>query len=80
MVDEDDSQIIDTSIREMEEEIGVSADSVDILGVLRCDWTEVSSLTGVSVTPVVGFIGDYEKLNFKINRDEVISFQSLDYI
>lgn len=70
-MDEDDSQIIDTSIREMEEEIGVSPDSVDILGVLRCDWTEVSSLTGVSVTPVVGFIGDYEKINFKINKDEV---------
>lgn len=26
--------------------IGVPADAVDVLGVLRCDWSEVAKITG----------------------------------
>jgi len=41
-----DVNVIETSLREMEEEIGVPADSVDVLGVMRCDWSEVAKITG----------------------------------
>lgn len=60
-MDEVDANIIHTSLREMEEEIRVPSESVDVLGVLRCNWLEVANLTGVAVTPVVGYIGDIEK-------------------
>jgi nudix motif 8 len=72
MVDEDiDGTIIQTSLREMEEELGISPDKVEVLGILRCDWTEVASVTGISVTPVVGFIGDISDLVLQPNPDEV---------
>ncbi|CAN0437021.1 unnamed protein product, partial [Scytosiphon promiscuus] len=51
-----DQHIIQTALREMGEEIGILESSVDVLGVLRCDWAEVASLIGVAVTPVVGFL------------------------
>ena len=38
MVDEEDGTIIQTSLREMEEELGISPDKVEVLGILRCDW------------------------------------------
>ena len=42
MVDEDvDGTIIQTSLREMEEELGIPPEKVEVLGILRCDWTEV---------------------------------------
>lgn len=71
MADIDDPNIIHTSVREMEEELGIGANVPDILGILRCDWTAVSELTGVAVTPVVGYIGRIEDLKFNINYDEV---------
>ena len=66
-----DSTIIQTCLREMEEELGVPQESVDVLGVLRCNWTEVASMTGTSVTPVVGYIGEIEELQLSPNLDEV---------
>ncbi len=73
MVDtEVDSTIIETSLREMEEELGIPAAKTEILGILRCNWNEVSSLTGIAVTPVVGYIGDLNDLtNLIPNPDEV---------
>ena len=57
MVDEQiDSTIIQTSLREMREELGVSEDKVDVLGILRCNWTEVASMTGNSRIFVSNFI------------------------
>ena len=43
------------------------------MGVLRCNWDEVSNMTGIAVTPVIGFIGDLDELSphFKTNPDEV---------
>lgn len=69
-----DSTIIQTSLREMEEELGVPQENVDVLGVLRCNWTEVASMTGTSVTPVVGYIGEIEELQLSPNLDEVELF------
>lgn len=66
-----DTTIIQTSLREFEEEMGVSGDKVQVLGVLRCDWTEVANMTGVAVTPVVGFIGELNDLALQPNPEEV---------
>ena len=72
MVDEGvDTTIIETSLREFEEEMGVSGDKVVVLGVLRCDWTEVQNMTGIAVTPVVGFLGELSDLALRPNPDEV---------
>jgi len=72
MVEESlDLNIIETSLREMEEEIGFPAKSVDVLGVLRCDWSEVHKITGIGVTPVVGFLGDLTERELSPNPDEV---------
>jgi len=47
MVDEVvDSTIIQTSLREMSEELGIPAEKVDVLGILRCNWSEVANMTG----------------------------------
>jgi hypothetical protein len=54
--------------------LGISSSSVEVLGILRCNWSEVWNMTGVAVTPVVGFIGSEltDKLDrFKPNPDEV---------
>jgi hypothetical protein len=42
-----------------------------VLGVLRCDWSEVASIVGVAVTPVIGFMGDLTHHQLKPNPDEV---------
>lgn len=67
MVDEKDQTVVDTSLREMKEELGIDSINTQILGVLRCNWAEVSQLTGVSVTPVVGYIGDIQNLSITPN-------------
>ena len=38
-----DKSIVQTCLREMEEEIGIDHTSVTVLGVLRCNWGEVRS-------------------------------------
>lgn len=42
-----------------------------MLGVLRCDWSEVASLIGVAVTPVVGFLGNLSQEQIHPNPEEV---------
>lgn len=71
MVDESDSCIQATCLREMEEEVGLSPETVDVLGILRCDWSSVSSITGVAVTPVLGFVGEMSGRSVVINENEV---------
>ncbi|CAI5728687.1 unnamed protein product [Hyaloperonospora brassicae] len=73
MVDANDSCIEGTCLREMKEEVGLAPESVDILGVLRCDWSSVTSITGIAVTPIVGFIGEMSDQTVAINEDEVES-------
>jgi nudix motif 8 len=75
MVDEDaDSTIIQTSLRETSEELGIPGDAIDVLGILRCNWAEVEHLTGVAVTPVVGWMGELNDLSVNPNPDEVECF------
>ncbi|KAF4318729.1 hypothetical protein JM18_002942 [Phytophthora kernoviae] len=73
MVDENDSCIEGTCLREMNEEVGLAPEGVDVLGVLRCDWSSVTSITGIAVTPVVGFIGEMSDQTVAINEQEVES-------
>ena len=37
-----DRSIVQTCLREMEEEIGIGHNAATVLGVLRCNWGEVS--------------------------------------
>ena len=67
----DDDTIVATSLREMAEEIGVNESEVNILGILRCNWSEVTAITGVAVTPVVGFVGELDIKTLDPNADEV---------
>ncbi|KAJ0391307.1 hypothetical protein ATCC90586_010912 [Pythium insidiosum] len=73
MVDADDSSIEATCLREMNEEVGLSPDAVQVLGILRCDWASVTSITGIAVTPVVGYIGEMSDRSLVINEAEVDS-------
>ena len=66
-----DATVIQTSLREMEEEIGLAAERTEVLGILRCKWSEVAGLTGVAVTPVIGYIGELNDLRLSPNPDEV---------
>ena len=61
------------SLREMEEEIGIPPERAEVLGILRCNWAEVATMTGVAVTPVVAFIGDLNNLVLSPNPAEVSS-------
>lgn len=57
--DSRDQTIVETSIREMKEEIhGLEHCPVEVLGILRLNWGEVHHLTGVAVTPVVCYLGE----------------------
>jgi nudix motif 8 len=74
MVDDTDDNIVQTSLREMEEELGIPSDNAEVLGVLRCQWDEVSNImSGIAVTPVVAYLGDMDDLSGIIttNPDEV---------
>jgi len=66
-VDAADEDIVATSLRETEEEIGLTADHIDVVGA--CD--DIIIPTGFLVTPVVGFIDTLPPL--KLNRTEVES-------
>eukprot|EP01041_Mallomonas_annulata_P003821 gene3821-7611_t len=80
MVDEGvDSTVIQAALREMNEELGIPPEKADVLGILRCDWTEVASMTGIAVTPVVGFIGELNDLTIKPNFDEVEQYFTIPF-
>ena len=63
----------------MEEEIGIPPERAEVLGILRCNWAEIATMTGIAVTPVVAFIGDLNNLVLSPNPAEVhnISYESL---
>jgi nudix motif 8 len=66
-----DASVIETCLREMEEELGIPSDKTEVLGILRCNWNEVANMTGVAVTPVVGYVGELKDITLKPNADEV---------
>ena len=48
--DTEDKSIVQTCLREMEEEIGIGPSSATVLGILRCNWGEVSFYFNIGVT------------------------------
>lgn len=66
-----DNTIVQTSLRETEEELGIPTNQIEVLGILRCNWDVVQGYTGIAVTPVVGYIGELDNIVLKPNRDEV---------
>ena len=62
----DDKTLIQTALREMEEEIGLSPDAVEVAGFL--DSYETLN-TGFAILPVVGFVRD--DLMLSVNPQEV---------
>jgi nudix motif 8 len=56
--DPEDSDDVACALRELEEELGIPAARVDVIGVFH----EVMSITSVRVTPVIGWLGDVERL------------------
>jgi 8-oxo-dGTP pyrophosphatase MutT (NUDIX family) len=59
--------MVATALRESEEEIGLAADRIDVVGTLD----DIIIPTGFMVTPVVGYIDELPPL--KLNRGEVES-------
>lgn len=52
--DPGDADVVDTALRELQEELGIPREKVDVLGRFH----EVVSITAMGVTPVVAFIAD----------------------
>ncbi len=65
VVDQRDSGIIQTAIREADEEVGIRAPDVEILGLL----SDLETPTGFIITPVVGSVSP--ALTLMPNADEV---------
>lgn len=74
MIDDTDKSVVDTGLRELHEEVGIPRGAVNVLGILRSDWSELAAITGVAVTPVVGYLGAFEELKLDPNPDEVRDF------
>jgi 8-oxo-dGTP pyrophosphatase MutT (NUDIX family) len=72
-----DRSIVQTCLREMEEEIGIGHNAATVLGVLRCNWGEVHHLVGVAVTPVVCFLGEIGESELNPNPNEVAEIFSV---
>ncbi|MGH1351322.1 MAG: CoA pyrophosphatase [Methyloligellaceae bacterium] len=64
-VDEEDVTIIDTALRETEEEVGIHRKNIEILGYLD----SYQTATGFRILPIVGIIE--EGYSYNIDRNEV---------
>lgn len=67
MVDDTDADVEDAALREMFEEIGVERERVRVLG----RYHDARAVTGVHVTPVVGFLGELSLSELRPNPDEI---------
>ncbi|XP_013404095.1 uncharacterized protein LOC106169237 [Lingula anatina] len=78
MKDEDDGSIVDTAIREMEEELGISSSKIDVWGTLPT--TSSKNDGSILVTPVVATCGEITEDSLIVNPHEVeeIFFQSIE--
>jgi 8-oxo-dGTP pyrophosphatase MutT (NUDIX family) len=65
VMDERDRSILDTALREAEEEIGLSKKYVEVLGIL----SDFQTSSGFRITPIVAFLSTVP--SFSINAAEV---------
>ncbi len=63
--DEADTDIVQTALRETQEEIGIPPTHVEVLGLFNDAWTP----SGFRITPVIGFLPALPSLT--VNREEV---------
>lgn len=63
--DQEDISIVDTALREAEEEIGLPPENVEVWGMLD----QQLSKHGLKVTTIVGWI--HQETKFSVNRDEL---------
>lgn len=66
-VDPDDADAVATALRELHEEVGIAPDRVRVLGAFH----DVMAITGVAVTPVVGYVGSLDIGALRLSRDEI---------
>ena len=64
-MEEHDSDVVETALRETHEEVGIPPQSIAVVGYLP----PMPTVTGYAVTPVVGLVGDDVPL--RIDRTEV---------
>lgn len=63
-VEQSDKGIVDTALRESYEEIGIAPKTVEVIGQLK----NYETLTGYTITPIVGFINT---TTFTLDKNEV---------
>jgi len=66
-VDPGDIDATDTALRELEEEMGIDRAGVRVLGAFH----EAMAITGVGVTPVLGFLGDLRLETLSMSMAEI---------
>lgn len=73
MVDEEDQSIESAALRELEEEIGFAAKNVRVLGSFH----DAKAVTGVHVTPFIGYLGAVELGALRPSEAEIDSVFAL---
>jgi nudix motif 8 len=66
-VDPDDTDAVATALRELHEEVGIAPDRVRVLGSFH----DVMAITGVAVTPVVGYVGTLDIGSLNLSHEEI---------
>lgn len=74
--DEGDHDVVAAALREAWEEIGLPRDSVDVMGTLPAHET----VTGFTVTPVIGFIRDTFEIKPEPGEVEEVFAVPLDHV
>ncbi len=68
--DEGDVDDVECALRELHEEVGIGPSSVRVLGTFH----DILSITGMRVTPVVGFVGELGDLRSLVVQQAEIDF------
>jgi nudix motif 8 len=67
--DPGDRDAVDTALRELEEEVGIERSDVEVLGACH----EVTAITGVGVSPIVGYVGSVDVTTLRLQPTETES-------
>ncbi len=66
-MDAADKDEIECALRELSEEVGLAPEDVEVLGPFH----DVMSITGLRVTPVLGYVGELDAARWRLRPDEV---------
>lgn len=75
MKDDDDVDDVACALRELEEEIGISGEHVQVLGESH----PAKAITGVHVSPIVGYLGKVEPEKIWFNEAEISDVFALSF-